>query len=99
MTTNNTNKTLEKYTMYIVYVGSKPKAMIPFNLKTCVMLYLISKFKVKLYQNYTFSYQMHNSIMNSSINANIISHQIEKKNEVELYPKCCLRNKSPCGCV
>ena len=54
MTTNNTNKTLEKYTMHIVYVGSKPKAMIPFNLKTCVMLYLILKLKVKLYQTYTF---------------------------------------------
>ena len=67
MTTNNTNKTLEKYTMHIVYVGSKPKAMTPFNLKTCVMLCLILKSKVKLYQNYTFSYQMHNSIMNSSI--------------------------------
>ena len=55
MTTNNTNKTLEKYTMHIVYVGSKPKAMIPFNLKTCVMLYLILKLKVKWYQTYTFS--------------------------------------------
>ena len=77
MTTNNTNKTLEKYTMHIVYVGSKPKAMTPFNLKTCVMLCLILKSKVKLYQNYKSSYSMHNSIMNSSINANIISHQIE----------------------
>ena len=62
MTTNNTNKTLEKYTMHIVYVGSKPKAMTPFNLKTCVMLSLIIKSKVKLYQTYTFSYSMYNSI-------------------------------------
>ena len=74
MTTNNTNKTLEKYTMHIVYVGSKPKAMIPFNLKTCMMLYLILKLKVKLYQTHTFPYSIYSSITNSS---NIISHQIE----------------------
>ena len=70
MTTNNTNKTLEKYTMHIVYVGSKPKAMIPFNLKTCVMLYLILKLKVKLYQTHTFPYSIYNSITNYYISSN-----------------------------
>ena len=99
MTTNNTNKTLEKYTMHIVYVGSKPKAMIPFNLKTCVMLYLILKLKVKLYQTYTLSDLtefMQILLFISLYKNNYIYIWSYEKLE---WSKCFLGNKSICGYV